>query len=118
MSRLLGMMRGAPPGPTECWTVAAVLAGVGGFMALCAVRPALRANVRWGRNGRGPPMSVDGAWAFSLALFGFAGLWAGTALDLTWVRAACAGFNLGGFVIGIVAALRDQRDHRRGPDLF
>ena len=98
---------GEPLGPTGCF-FGAFVCGLFFLRSLgSAVYPEWRASVRWGKHGRGGPMSALGcaAWAFNALVWGIALLaqgcqYAPIVRNTGWILGV-------GFVIMMVAAFRD-----------
>lgn len=63
---------GTPLGSVGCFVGTTLCAIVSIWFSICVFSPALRAKVRWGRRGRGGPMSAlsCAAWAFAAIVWG------------------------------------------------
>jgi hypothetical protein len=102
---------GKPSSPTEYFIGAAFFAVVACWSLILALHPKWRGTARWGKGGRGGPMSLIGSLAcvLSASLFSIALLVGGLQYSLSWTF----WLMTGGVAVMMTAAIRDAIHNRK-----
>ena len=93
--------------------LAVTCGALGVFMALCARLKRMRSKLRWGRHGRGYPISEFGAWSWSLYFTSFGLTFALQLTQVRWLKIGSWMFFGLCFLEMIYAFLHDRAAHRR-----
>ena len=105
--------RHGPPDPAGCLIMACFFGLWSAFMVAAALSPGLRSGFRWGRGGRGRPMSPVGCLGWAVATAAWAVALLGESMRYAPVTTRTGWILAGSFAVFMGTAIGDSIRHRR-----